>query len=385
MFILNFSAARTSGTRNYCNGFIGALIEEPPKENLIIYLPRDLYKKFKQKDGKTIIFRTSIFFSNSILRTIWEQIFLPAIICHFKVKALFSSFDIAPLFATCPVVLAVRNPSPLHMGRGWHSSSILRRLRAILQRAAAFLSAKKAALVMYPSCYASDSLGSIMNVEKIKRRVVYHGLNQEFWLSTVSDHEKLKHLSRYGLESDKYFLFVSMLYPYKRPDLAIKAFAMNIERFKSMGMKLVIAGGIADSTYYKTIKRLLDELCLHDFVILAGFVPMDSMPVLYANCRAFLLPTIIETFGQPFVEAMAVGTCVIAADLSFSREICEDGALYFEKDNVLALSDLLLSVAQNDSLVNYHREKALDRCKFFSWKKESFETIALLRQSMSLK
>jgi alpha-1,3-rhamnosyl/mannosyltransferase len=189
-------------------------------------------------------------------------------------------------------------------------------------------------------------------------------------------------MSKYDLESDKYFLFVSMLYHYKKPDIAIRAFAMNGEEFKSMGIKLVIVGGVADRAFSLTLENLIDELNMRGSVILAGYVPKEDLPNLYANCRAFLLPTVIETFGQPFVEAMAAGSCVIAADLPFAREICADAALYFEKDNIIMLSDLMLEVSGSNVLVNDCREHAANRIKFFSWKKEAIETISLLRESV---
>ena len=382
MFILNLAAARSSGTRNYSNGLIQALIKCPPKENLIIYLPSDLYENYNGQGGDTISFRTSMFFSNSLTRIIWEQVFIPIFIFKSNAKALFSSFDIAPMLAPCPVVLAVRNPSPLYMGRGWYSRSIWRRLRAILQRFVAYLSTQKATFVMYPSQYASDNLGCVMNVKKKKRRVVYHGLDQQFWGRKLSYICHSYSLSRYDLERDKYFLFVSMLYHYKKPDIAIRAFAMKGKEFKSMGIKLVIVGGVADPAFYLTLKNLIDELNMRGSVILAGYVPKEDLPYLYANCRAFLLPTVIETFGQPFVEAMATGSCVIAADLPFAREICADAALYFEKDNIIMLSDLMLEISGSNLLVNDRREKAADRVKFFSWEKEAIQTISLLRESV---
>ena len=45
-------------------------------------------------------------------------------------------------------------------------------------------------------------------------------------------------------------------------------------------------------------------------MILAGFVPDDDLVHLYRRAYALILPSLLEGFGLPAVEAMACGTPV---------------------------------------------------------------------------
>jgi len=102
--------------------------------------------------------------------------------------------------------------------------------------------------------------------------------------------------SFYWKPAEDYFLIVSALVPYKRIDLAIRAFARS-------GRRLIIAG--SGSEYRKLKKLATPEI---EF---AGQVPDDQLRELYARCRALLLPG-EEDFGMTPVEALASGKPVIA-------------------------------------------------------------------------
>lgn len=97
------------------------------------------------------------------------------------------------------------------------------------------------------------------------------------------------------------------------------------------------------------------------------------------------MPSIIETFGQPFVEAMTSGAFVVAADMEFSKEICGNGAVYFKQDNVHELSKLMLRIIEDDKFVNLNRGNGMSRSKNFSWTKEALETLQILSNFNKLK
>lgn len=102
--------------------------------------------------------------------------------------------------------------------------------------------------------------------------------------------------SFYWKPAEDYFLIVSALVPYKRIDLAVRAFARS-------GRRLIIAG--SGSEYRKLKKLATPEI---EF---AGQVSDHQLRELYARCRALLLPG-EEDFGMTPVEAMASGKPVIA-------------------------------------------------------------------------
>jgi glycosyltransferase involved in cell wall biosynthesis len=95
---------------------------------------------------------------------------------------------------------------------------------------------------------------------------------------------------------DDYYLIISRLVPYKRIDLAVRA-------FNQLGLPLVIAGDGRD-------REALEALA-GPTVTFLGYVPDADLPDLFARCRAAILPG-VEDFAITPVQAQAAGRPVIA-------------------------------------------------------------------------
>ena len=97
-------------------------------------------------------------------------------------------------------------------------------------------------------------------------------------------------------EQEDYYLIVSRLIPYKRIDLAVRAFN-QLER------PLLIAG---DGRDREALQALAGST-----VTFLGYVPDSELPALFARCRAYVLPG-MEDFCIAPVQAQAAGRPVIA-------------------------------------------------------------------------
>jgi glycosyltransferase involved in cell wall biosynthesis len=95
---------------------------------------------------------------------------------------------------------------------------------------------------------------------------------------------------------DSYFLIVSRLVPYKRIDLAVRAFT-------ELGLPLWIGGDGRD--------RASLEAMAGPNVRFLGRVPDRELGQLMSHCRAFIFPG-LEDFGITPVQVMAAGRPVIA-------------------------------------------------------------------------
>ena len=95
---------------------------------------------------------------------------------------------------------------------------------------------------------------------------------------------------------DDYFLIVSRLIPYKRIDLAVRA-------FNELGLPLVIIGDGRDRDNLQALAKSNIEFL--------GRVPDGEIGNYFARCRAFILPG-QEDFCIAPVEAQAAGRPVIA-------------------------------------------------------------------------
>ena len=123
---------------------------------------------------------------------------------------------------------------------------------------------------------------------------------------------------------DDYYLIVSRLIPYRRIDLAVRAFSQ-------LGLPLFIAGDGRDWAALETLAG--------PNVTFLGRVPDGALPDLYARCRAYVLPG-VEDFGIAPVQAQAAGRPVIAYSAGGALDTVVEGetGVFFREPTPEALA-----------------------------------------------
>ena len=375
---IDLSAVRKDmvGPVVYCTGFLTSLAKIDSNNEYLVFLTHEIEQLIRNDLPQNFKIHITKLSNHVWLRVLWGQFLLPIYLKKWNADVLFAAFDISPLLALCPVVLGVRNPLPIRI-----KNSI--NLKGRLHKIISYYSCKKAHSVFYPTLYASNVLGNALKVPPAKRKVVPHGTDHKLWNKT---HDTEIILKGYGIGSFRYFLFISNFYPYKNPDILIKAYALWHKKNPKNISKLVIVGE-APKIYKRFKEQLFDlvnDLKLNGLVVFTGYVPRSHLPVLYHNSSAFILPTTIETFGQPFIEAMSSGAPVICADTEFSRELCGDTAMYCLPNNVQSLYKAITNIVNNPSIADDMRETGKRRSKMYSWEREARETLQLLIKAGSL-
>ena len=146
-----------------------------------------------------------------------------------------------------------------------------------------------------------------------------------------------------GLNSHKYFLFISRIHQKKGVDLLIKSYAAVAKQGRKNLPKLVIAGPGLDTSFGEKMVNLAASFPeIKDFVFFPGMLTGDAKWGAFYGCEAFILPSYQENFGIAVVEAMACGTPVlISRPVNIWREIEFCGAGLVDADTVEGCSRLL--------------------------------------------
>jgi glycosyltransferase involved in cell wall biosynthesis len=105
-------------------------------------------------------------------------------------------------------------------------------------------------------------------------------------------------------------LFIGRLIPRKAPTLAVEAFA---ELRRKISARLVIAG---DGPLRGKVLETIERLGLADDVELLGAVPFGDVKSVYDSASVLLFPSLRESFGAPFLEALGRGLPAVALDYS---------------------------------------------------------------------
>jgi glycosyltransferase involved in cell wall biosynthesis len=177
--------------------------------------------------------------------------------------------------------------------------------RLLFKGAAHYLRSWDAAAAARPDVMVANSL---YTRDRIRR---YYRRDAEV-IEPPIDTRRFEHAQRAARLSpavDAPYLVVSALVPYKRVELAVRAFQGRPER-------LVVVG---EGPERARLERLAGQN-----VTFRGRVSDQALDGLYAGCRA-LLHTAVDDFGMVMVEALAAGKPVIAGREGGALDIVRAG------------------------------------------------------------
>jgi len=179
--------------------------------------------------------------------------------------------------------------------------------------------------VLANSCATAERIRTMIGAEVSD--VVLPGVTRRFHpLQSALEIEIRESLSRLGVKRP-YLLSVATPEPRKNLDAVLRAFiALKSER-KLNGHQLVLAGPTGWKN--RALKQGLDEARSYGLV-LAGYVPDELMPMLYAGTDALVFPSLYEGFGMPVLEARACGARVVTSDIPELREAGDEHVTYVQ-------------------------------------------------------
>ena len=173
---------------------------------------------------------------------------------------------------------------------------------------------------------------------------------------------------QYSLGDAQVVLFVGTVMPRKGVTDLVEAFA-EATAVVNENVQLIIAGEIGlDETYTREMRSLITAHGLDDAVDVLGFVPMETLPTLYATADVCVVPSHEEGFGMTAVEAMAAGTPVVGTRVGGLPSIIEDGTHgYLVEVGAIPELAATISKAVSGKAVQEMASNASARAREFSW------------------
>jgi glycosyltransferase involved in cell wall biosynthesis len=93
----------------------------------------------------------------------------------------------------------------------------------------------------------------------------------------------------------------------------------------------------------------------------------QDLPCVYGAAEALVVPSLVDGFSLPAVEAMACGTPVIASDIPLFHEILGDAALFVNPYKSSEIAEVIKSLIWNKELSYELRMRGLRQAKRYSW------------------
>jgi glycosyltransferase involved in cell wall biosynthesis len=177
----------------------------------------------------------------------------------------------------------------------------------------------------------------LVSISNAQRRPMPHNAN---WLATIP-HGLPTSVCPFSRDGGSYLAFLGRISPEKRPDRAI-------EIAKRAGIPLRLAAKVdaVDMTYFKTeIAPLLD----HPLIEFIGEIDETHKSEFLGKARALLFPIDWpEPFGLVMIEAMSVGTPVIAWPNGSVPEVIVDGVSGWIVDSIEAAAEAAQQASHMD-------------------------------------
>src|SRR5450631_4599920 len=129
------------------------------------------------------------------------------------------------------------------------------------------------------------------------------------------------------LASQNYFVVCGALEPRKNHALLVNVWRELVRRRGPQAPKLVVVGSPAwgGDAILHLLTRGRD---IESHVVLARGLSSPALRRLMGHAKGLLMPSHAEGYGLPLIEALCVGTPVVASDLPAHRDVAEDYAIY---------------------------------------------------------
>ena len=157
---------------------------------------------------------------------------------------------------------------------------------------------------------------------------------------------------------------VSRLIKRKGIDHILKALA----ELRDEKISLLIVG---TGSYEDYLKELCSKLKLNDIVNFYGYCPREELPKLYNNADVFILPSLAESFGLVFAEAMACGLPIIGAKTGGIVDlVLKENGILVEPGGIDEIKEAIVEMRKksNDMMQNMGKANRRRIDMYYSWK-----------------
>jgi glycosyltransferase involved in cell wall biosynthesis len=161
---------------------------------------------------------------------------------------------------------------------------------------------------------------------------------------------------------ERFVLWTGTVEPRKNLPGLIRAFS----KLDGAGVELVLVG---PRGWNEDLAAPLGDLpaSARERIRTLGWVPRADLEALFAAATVMCMPSLLEGFGFPVVEAMAQGTAVITSKGTSTEELAEGVGILVDPNDVDAIADALARVTGDRALAERMGSAGLERASRYTW------------------
>ncbi len=291
--------------------------------------------------------------------SIVEQIKIPLALKREKVTLFHAPHYVLPPLVRCRSVVTIHDC--IHL---MFPQYLPNRFALAYARTSIALAARQANRVLTVSESSKRDILRFVDTQPAKIDVIYNAYDERFAIEPEEE-DMARVRERYQLH-DEFVLYAGNVKPHKNLERLIQAF--DLVRKQGLDhLKLVLIGD--DISKYSALRRAVHQYNLHKYVRFLGYMPEETLAVMYRLAGVFVFPSLYEGFGLPPLEAMASGTPVVTSNVSSLPEVAADAAVLVDPYDPQAIADGIYRVLTDERLRHDLVRKGIARAGMFSWEK----------------
>jgi glycosyltransferase involved in cell wall biosynthesis len=181
--------------------------------------------------------------------------------------------------------------------------------------------------------------------------------------------------ARLGLGRARVVLCVAQKRPYKNLHRLVRVLP-ELEK----DVVLVLLG--SPTEYEAQLRLLAEDLGVAERVRFPSWLPDRELGGLYALSLVFVLPSLIEGFGIPVLEAMARGVPVACSNVAALPEVAGDAALLFDPERQEEITAAVRRLLDDRVLAAELIARGHERVRVFTWKRTGETSLAGYRRAL---
>ncbi|MDP1721654.1 MAG: glycosyltransferase family 1 protein [Candidatus Gottesmanbacteria bacterium] len=322
--------------------------------------------------------------------TLSEQVMMPWIMLRARLDLVHIPYFNIPIFYPGRMVATIHDLTILHFDTGKATTLpwVLYKLRRAGYRIALAVGLRRVKQIIAVSKTTKEEIIDHFHVQPEKIVVTYEGVDERVKSQSFDKAQDDPERSRMGQKSKvksqkriidtPYFLYVGNAYPHKNLETLLSAF-QTYATHQASSAQLVLVG--KEDFFYRKIKKLVSSMNLDERILFFGHADDWQLANLYAHAMAFVFPSLMEGFGLPALEALALGCPVIVSDIPVFREILTNHAVYFNPHSSQELYEALRRASESN--VPSSDRDGVKMFEMYSWSNLASDTLGVYRHASS--
>lgn len=359
-----------TGVGRYIRNLVKEVAELDRENTYALFVPSNVNKSELPSGDNWKVIRSDIRW-----HTLEEQRKLPGILKKENLDLVHFPYFSVPVFYNLPFIITIHDLIINHYPTGKASTlpspiyfSKLLGYKYVIKQAA-----EKAKKILTVSEATKTEIVKHLSISQGKIAVTYEGIGENLPVN----HKNVP----LPVSVKKYFLYVGNAYPHKNLERLIEAFKLVLS--DDQDISLVLVG--KEDYFYRNLRKKVKVLSMEKQVVFTGFISEETLISYYNNAIATIVPSLMEGFGLPGLEAMRAGCLVLASDIPSLKEIYAGGAVYFDPLAVDSMHATIREVLKDSKKFQPYIIKGRERVKFFSWRKMAEQTLKIYESSTGIR